>query len=123
MPSRGTGRTEGSRVGTGEADMALIVVGVAGAGRPGPRRGPGAGADVTWLIVISSRIPASVLPGPSLGELPAASQYPGGMFRSLGALVGDLLVVILFVAIGFVQHGTPLTTEIYTLSLHYALPI
>ncbi len=33
------------------------------------------------------------------------------MFRSLGALVGDLLVVILFVAIGFVQHGTPLTTE------------
>lgn len=66
---------------------------------------------MTWLIVISSRIPASVLPGPSLGELPATSQYPGGMFRSLGALVGDLLVVILFVAIGFVQHGTPLTTE------------
>ena len=33
------------------------------------------------------------------------------MFRSLGALVGDLLVVILFVAIGFVQHGTALTTE------------
>ncbi|WP_193103180.1 DUF3054 domain-containing protein [Brachybacterium sp. FME24] len=33
------------------------------------------------------------------------------MFRSLGALVGDLLVVILFVAVGFVQHGTPLTSE------------
>ncbi|MFC7376360.1 DUF3054 domain-containing protein [Brachybacterium sp. GCM10030268] len=33
------------------------------------------------------------------------------MFRSLGALVGDLLVVILFVAIGFVQHGTPLTSQ------------
>lgn len=38
-------------------------------------------------------------------------QYPGEMFRSLGALVGDLLVVLLFVAIGFVQHGTPLTTQ------------
>lgn len=38
-------------------------------------------------------------------------QYPGIMFRSLGALVGDLLVVLLFVAIGFVQHGTPLTTQ------------
>lgn len=33
------------------------------------------------------------------------------MFRSLGALVGDLLVVILFVTIGFLQHGTPLTSE------------
>lgn len=33
------------------------------------------------------------------------------MFRSLGALVGDLLVVLLFVAIGVVQHGTPLTTQ------------
>ncbi|HIY22774.1 MAG TPA: DUF3054 domain-containing protein [Candidatus Brachybacterium merdigallinarum] len=33
------------------------------------------------------------------------------MFRSLGALVGDLLVVILFVAAGFLQHGTPLTSE------------
>ncbi|AXK45629.1 DUF3054 domain-containing protein [Brachybacterium saurashtrense] len=32
------------------------------------------------------------------------------MFRSLGALVGDLLVVLLFVAIGFLQHGTPLTS-------------
>ena len=33
------------------------------------------------------------------------------MFRSLGALIGDLLVVVLFVAIGFLQHGTPLTME------------
>ncbi len=33
------------------------------------------------------------------------------MFRSLGALVGDLLVVLLFVAIGIVQHGTPLTSQ------------
>ncbi|MDN5688104.1 MAG: DUF3054 domain-containing protein [Brachybacterium sp.] len=33
------------------------------------------------------------------------------MFRSLGALVGDLLVVILFVTIGFLQHGTPLTSQ------------
>lgn len=33
------------------------------------------------------------------------------MFRSFGALVGDLLVVLLFVAIGFVQHGTPLTAQ------------
>lgn len=33
------------------------------------------------------------------------------MFRSLGALVGDLLVVTVFVATGFLQHGTPLTTE------------
>lgn len=33
------------------------------------------------------------------------------MFRSLGALIGDLLVVILFVAIGFLQHGTPLTSQ------------
>ena len=33
------------------------------------------------------------------------------MFRSLGALVGDLLVVLLFVAMGLVQHGTPLTTQ------------
>src|SRR5690606_4867097 len=64
MPSRGTGRTEGSRVGTGEADMALIVVGVAGAGRPGPRRGPGAGADVTWLIVRTPRAAASAHPAP-----------------------------------------------------------
>jgi Protein of unknown function (DUF3054) len=44
-------------------------------------------------------------------EVPPHRQYPGAMFRSLGALVGDLLVVILFVTIGFVQHGTPLTTE------------
>lgn len=61
----------------------------------GPRRGTG-------------RVrPAGTPPG----QLSAASHYPGGMFRSLGALVGDLLVVILFVAIGFVQHGTPLTGE------------
>ncbi|ASK65022.1 hypothetical protein CFK39_03375 [Brachybacterium avium] len=33
------------------------------------------------------------------------------MFRSLGALIGDLLVVILFVATGLVQHGTALTTH------------
>lgn len=33
------------------------------------------------------------------------------MFRSFGALVGDLLVALLFVAIGFVQHGTPLTAQ------------
>lgn len=33
------------------------------------------------------------------------------MFRSLGALVGDLLIVLLFVAIGFLQHSTPLTTQ------------
>lgn len=33
------------------------------------------------------------------------------MFRSLGALVGDLLVVLLFVTIGFLQHGTPLTSQ------------
>ncbi len=33
------------------------------------------------------------------------------MFRSLGALVGDLLVVLLFVASGLVQHGEPLTTQ------------
>lgn len=33
------------------------------------------------------------------------------MFRSLGALVGDLLVAVLFVAIGLVQHGTALTSQ------------
>lgn len=33
------------------------------------------------------------------------------MFRSLGALMGDLLVVILFVAVGMIQHGTPLTSQ------------
>ena len=33
------------------------------------------------------------------------------MFRSLSAVIGDLLVVILFVAIGFFQHGTPLTSQ------------
>ncbi|MEE1618358.1 DUF3054 domain-containing protein [Brachybacterium sp. J153] len=33
------------------------------------------------------------------------------MFRSFGALVGDLLAVLLFVAIGLIQHGTSLTTE------------
>lgn len=33
------------------------------------------------------------------------------MFRSLGALIGDVLVVILFVAVGMIQHGTPLTSE------------
>lgn len=33
------------------------------------------------------------------------------MFRSLGALVGDLLAVLLFVAIGLIQHGSSLTTE------------
>lgn len=32
------------------------------------------------------------------------------MFRSLGALVADLLAVILFVAIGLMQHGESLTT-------------
>lgn len=33
------------------------------------------------------------------------------MFRSLGALVGDLLIVLLFVGIGMIQHGTPLTSQ------------
>lgn len=33
------------------------------------------------------------------------------MFRSTGALVSDLLVVSLFVAVGIVQHGTPLMTQ------------
>lgn len=33
------------------------------------------------------------------------------MFRYLGALVGDLLIVMVFVSIGLVQHGTPLTSE------------
>lgn len=33
------------------------------------------------------------------------------MFRSLGALVGDLLIVIVFVAIGLAQHGDPITTQ------------
>lgn len=33
------------------------------------------------------------------------------MFRSLGALIGDVLVVILFVAVGMIQHGTPLTSQ------------
>ena len=50
-------------------------------------------------------------PSSAAQDAPGPRQYPGGMFRSLGALVGDLLVVILFVAIGFVQHGTALTTE------------
>lgn len=33
------------------------------------------------------------------------------MLRSLGALVGDLLIAMVFVSIGLVQHGTPLTTQ------------
>lgn len=33
------------------------------------------------------------------------------MFRSLGALIGDVLVVTLFVAVGMIQHGTPLTSQ------------
>lgn len=46
------------------------------------------------------------------------------MFRSLGALVGDLLVVILFVAIGVVQHGTPLTTgNIFLVGWPFALGV
>lgn len=31
------------------------------------------------------------------------------MLRFLGALVGDLLAILLFVAIGLLQHGEPLT--------------
>lgn len=46
------------------------------------------------------------------------------MFRSLGALVGDLLVVLLFVAIGFVQHGTPLTMQnLILVGWHFALGV
>lgn len=46
------------------------------------------------------------------------------MFRSLGALVGDLLVVLLFVAIGFVQHGTPLTWQnIVLVGWHFAVGV
>ena len=46
------------------------------------------------------------------------------MFRSLGALVGDLLVVLLFVAIGFVQHGTPLTSQnLLLVGWHFALGV
>lgn len=46
------------------------------------------------------------------------------MFRSLGALVGDLLVVLLFVAIGFVQHGTPLTSQnIVLVGWHFAVGV
>lgn len=33
------------------------------------------------------------------------------MFRSLGALVGDLLVVFVFVAVGLLSHNNPLTVE------------
>ncbi|SLM91681.1 DUF3054 domain-containing protein [Brachybacterium nesterenkovii] len=33
------------------------------------------------------------------------------MMRSVGALVGDALAVLLFVAIGLMQHATPLTTS------------
>lgn len=59
-------------------------------------------------------IPCGVAPFTERAATTGASgvrQYPGAMFRSLGALVGDLLVVLLFVAIGFVQHGTPLTIQ------------
>ena len=46
------------------------------------------------------------------------------MFRSLGALVGDLLIVLLFVAMGLVQHGTPLTTQnIVLVGWHFALGV
>lgn len=49
---------------------------------------------------------------PAPGRAPLSpQQYPDAMFRSLGALVGDLLVVLLFVAIGMIQHGTPLTLQ------------
>ena len=33
------------------------------------------------------------------------------MFRSLGALIGDVLIVVLFVSAGLLQHGTPLSSE------------
>src|SRR5699024_1496739 len=33
------------------------------------------------------------------------------MFRSLGALIGDVLAVVLFVSAGLLQHGTPLSSE------------
>jgi len=33
------------------------------------------------------------------------------MFRSLGALIGDVLIVVLFVSAGLIQHGTPLSSE------------
>lgn len=33
------------------------------------------------------------------------------MFRSLGALIGDALIVVLFVSAGLIQHGTPLSSE------------
>ena len=55
-----------------------------------------------------------VAPFTAAGRARAAlsgQQYPGAMFRSLGALVGDLLIVLLFVGIGMIQHGTPLTSQ------------
>lgn len=33
------------------------------------------------------------------------------MFRSLAALIGDVLIVVLFVSAGLIQHGTPLSPE------------
>lgn len=44
------------------------------------------------------------------------------MFRSLGALVGDLLIVLLFVAIGLIQHGDSLTTQnLFTVGWPFAV--
>ncbi|MFQ6485558.1 DUF3054 domain-containing protein [Brachybacterium epidermidis] len=44
------------------------------------------------------------------------------MFRSLGALVGDLLIVLLFVAIGLIQHGDSLITQnLFTVGWPFAV--
>src|SRR5699024_11956370 len=104
MPSRGTGSAELWRVGAGFAGMASMVVRGGGSRPARPLveapclRGPGAG------------VAPFTTAGPTAG-CAGCGQYSGAMFRSLGALVGDLLVALLFVAIGLVQHGTPLSTQ------------
>lgn len=40
--------------------------------------------------------------------------YPGPVIRAFGSLVADALAVFLFVAIGLLQHGSPLTTVTVT---------
>lgn len=39
----------------------------------------------------------------------SARAYPVAMFRSVGALGGDAIAIVVFVAIGLAQHGEPLS--------------
>src|SRR5699024_7085278 len=117
MPSRGTGSAELWRVGAGFAGMASMVV------RGGGSRPARPLVEAPCLLGPGAGVAPFTTAGPTAGRA-GCGQYSGAMFRSLGALAGDLLVALLFVAIGLVQHGTPRTTPHFVLvGGHFAVAV